>query len=109
MAVAEKQLAQETPTSATSLYSPAVNTTTTIRSIVVCNHGNNDTTFSIYLDDDGSTYDTDTALFYKCAIDAKSTVLINGIEWTMNDYNGNLAGDSGNGNCTFTIFGKEEN
>lgn len=41
---------------------------------MVCNTTGSATTFDIYHDDDGSTYDQTTALFYGVSIEANTTV-----------------------------------
>ena len=108
MALQEKQLGQHriNSTTATSLYSPGASTTTIIKSIVVCNQGAA-AVFRLFLDDDGTTYDQTTALYYDVAIAAATTIQIDTF-WAMNDANGNLATRTSVANAlTFTAFGAE--
>ncbi len=109
MAIQEKQLGQarENSTNAVSVYSPAASTTAIIKTMIVCNTTPNDRSFRIFLDDDGSTYDQSTALFYNIPIGAYQTVQIDGW-YPMNDAGGNLAYRSDNALAiTITIFGLE--
>lgn len=109
MAFQEKQLGQHriNSTTATSIYSPGASTTAIIKAIVVCNQTTGAETFRLFLDDNGTTYDQTTALFYDTAIAANTTVLIDSY-WPMNDANGNLATRTSTANAlTFTVFGVE--
>ncbi len=106
--IQEKQLGQHriNSTTATSLYSPGASTTAIIKSIVVCNQGAA-AAFRIFLDDDGTTYDQTTALYYDAPIGATTTVQIDTF-WPMNDATGNLATRTSVANAlTFTVFGAE--
>ena len=109
MAFQEKQLGQHriNSTTATSLYSPGASTTTIIKSIVVCNQSGTVDTFRLFIDDDGTTYDQTTALYYDVSIAAGTTVQID-TYWPMNDADGNLATQNATANAlTFTAFGVE--
>ena len=109
MAFQEKQLGQHriNSTTATSLYSPGASTTTIIKSIVVCNQSSSAATFRLFIDDDGTTYDQTTSLFYDVSISANTTIQIDTF-WPMNDATGNLATQNGTANAiTFTAFGVE--
>lgn len=104
--IREKQLGQLRPadTTAASLYSPA-GETAIIKSIVVCNTTASAAAFRIFLDDNGTTYDQTTALFYDANINANETVEID-TYWPMNDSTGNLAVRTDTGSAlTFTAFG----
>ncbi len=109
MAIQEKQLGQarENSTNAVSVYSPGASTTAIIKAIVVCNQTANNETFRIFIDDDGTTYDQTTALFYDVSILANSTVEIEG--WfPMNNSSGNIAYRSSTANAlTISVFGAE--
>jgi hypothetical protein len=107
MAFIEKQLAQALATTVpTSIYSPASGITI-IKSIVICNYSSSADAFSIYLDDDGTTYTDATALFRDTAIPANTTVQID-CHWGMNNIAGNLAIDAvTNSRITITSFGVE--
>jgi len=109
MALQEKQLGQarENSTNAVSVYSPGASTTTIIKSVVVCNQSAAAATFRIFLDDDGTTYDQTTALYYDVSIPADTTVQID-TYWPMNDATGNIAYRSSVANAlTITVFGVE--
>lgn len=80
-----------------------------VSGIMICNTTSSASTYRIFLDDDGSTYDADTALFYDIPIDANSTDML---EWDdplpLNNSSANLAVRSGTSNAlNFTVYGKE--
>ena len=109
MALQEKQLGQLRPanTTAASLYSPGASTTTIIKTIVVCNQTASSAKYRIFMDDNGTTYDESTALFFDIAIGANSTDQIDTF-YAMNDSTGNLAVRTDtNSALTFTCFGTE--
>jgi len=109
MALQEKQLGQLRPadTTAASLYSPGASTTTIIKSITVTETSGSAVTFRIFIDDDGTTYDETTALYWDIALQADTTVQIDTF-WPMNNSSGNLAvRTSSNSAITFTAFGVE--
>ncbi len=69
------QLAQVRPSaSASTAYTATLRTEVT--QIVVCNTSGSPAQFSIYHDDDGTTYDATTALFWLAQIEANTTVTI---------------------------------
>lgn len=108
--IQEKQLGQVRNTTggtAESLYSPGSGVTAIIKQIAVCNQTGSADTFSIYVDDDGTTYDEETALFKDVAIGANDTVLINC--WVaMDNASGNIAVEAATTDAvTFTAFGIE--
>ncbi len=108
MAIQEKQLGQHriNSTTATSLYSPGANTTAIIKSIVVCNQGAA-ALFRLFLDDNGTTYDQTTALYYDVVIGAATTIQID-VFWPMNNSSGNLATRTSVANAlTFSCWGVE--
>ena len=105
-----KVLAQLRPadTNAASLYSPPDNRTVEITALLVCNQSGSAATFRIFLDDDGTTYDQTTALYYDVPLGADLTWEITVKGWGMIVTAGNLAVRSSVGNAlTFTLFGKE--
>jgi len=108
--IAESQLGQlrnAVGGTAESIYSPAASTTAIVKSIVVCNQSGTADTYRIFLDDDGTTYDATTALFYDVAIDAGESHILN-VYWPMPTDAGNLAVSCATTNaCTFTAFGLE--
>ena len=108
-ALQEKQLAQarENSTNAVSIYSPAEKITAIIKSVALCNQTGSNATFSIFVDDNGTTYDESTALYFGEALAANTTREINAF-WAMNDATGNLAYQSNTANAiTITVFGAE--
>ena len=109
MATTLKQLGQLTPanTTAASLYSPGASTQTLIKSIVVCNTGNTANKYRIFHDDNGTTYDESTALFWDIQLNKESSDILE-LNIAMNDSTGNLAvrTDSAN-DLTFTCYGAE--
>lgn len=110
MAIQEKELGQLRPstTTATSIYSPASGVTAIIKNIVICNTSNGSVKFSIYKDNDGSTYSENTALHFEQAISAKTTIVPLEGFFPMNDSNGNWAVQTDTNNAlTFTLHGAE--
>ena len=105
-----KVLAQLRPadTNAASLYSPPNNRTVEFTKLVICNQSGSAATFRVFLDDNGTTYDQTTAMFYDAAISADLTWVEDLKGWGMNNTAGNLAVRSSvNDALTFTLFGKE--
>ena len=109
MATVLKQLGQLTPanTTAASLYSPAASTETLIKSIVICNTSSGAVTYRVFHDDDGTTYDTTTALYYDVSLAANTSIVLE-FNLVMNDSTGNLAiRTSVADDLTFTCYGAE--
>jgi hypothetical protein len=110
MAVNGSQLGQVRPadTTAASIYSPAASIEAKVTAIMVCNTTTIATTFRIFHDDNGTTYDADTALYYDVPLAANDTVTFE-VAILMNDATGNLAVRSGTGNAVnFTVYGFEK-
>lgn len=109
MAIQEKQLGQsrENSTNAVSVYSPAASTTGIIKSIVICNQSGLSAKFRIFVDDNGTTYDESTALYYDIPIAADTTTQMD-TYWPMNNSSGNIAYRTSVANAiTITLFGAE--
>lgn len=109
MSTERKILGQLRPanTTAASLYSPGSNITAEITTIVVCNQGGNNASFRVFHDDDGTTYDETTALFWDVDILANETVMVQGPLY-INNSSGNLGVRTSAGNeLTFTAYGFE--
>ena len=109
MAFQEKQLGQarENSTNPVSVYSPAASTTTIISSIRVCNTTASTRKVRIFMDDDGTTYDESTALYFDVPIDGNLTLSIDCF-FAMNNSNGNFAYRTDLANAlTITVFGAE--
>lgn len=104
-----KQLGQLRPgvTSAVELYSPAASTETIVKTVTVCNTTAGAVTFRIFHDDDGTTYDQTTALYYDVNIAANTTTPIE-INIMLDDSSSSLAVSTSNANAlTFTAYGSE--
>lgn len=109
MAFTTKQLGQLRPanTTAASIYSPAANTVTQIKTIIVCNTTSSSASYRIFLDDDGTTYDESTALYWDISLPGNTTESIE-VNLAMDDSTGNLAVRTSSANAlTFTAFGAE--
>ena len=109
MAFQEKQLGQARPanTTAASIYSPPASTTGIIKNIVICNTSAAAAKMRIFLDDDGTTYDETTALFWDVQIDIESSIQLD-VHQGMNNSSGNLAVRTDVADAlTFTVHGVE--
>ena len=109
MALQEKQLGQTKPagTSPVSIYSPGAGVTAIIRNITVTNLTGLAVEFSIYHDDDGTTYDETTALFFTVRVEKNQTVQLTAYV-AMNNPAGNLAVQSSTASAlNFTVYGAE--
>lgn len=73
---AGSQLAQTRPEGTTAITAFTAVTKTEVTQIIVTNVTATDATFSIYHDDDGSTYSDDTVLWDTVTVSARSTVTI---------------------------------
>lgn len=102
-------LAQSRPagTSAASIFTASVRTE--ITRIVVCNSTGSAAAYSIFHDDDGSTFDETTALFYAVSLGANTSEIIDfgaaggGI---MVGKTGQIGFTSGTGNAlTISMYG----
>jgi len=105
----EKQLGQLRPanTTAASLYSPAANTTWVAKSLVVCNTSGAACSFRAFHDEDGTTYDETTALFWDVPLAANETITIS-ILLAGYTNAGNVAVRTSVANAiTFTLYGAE--
>ena len=106
-------LAQARPstTDPTSIYSPSSNSAKTeITLVTVCNTSGGAAAFRVFIDNDGTTYDESTALFWDTPVNADTTVEIldHHSSWWMTDESGNLAVRTDTANAfTFTVFGME--
>ncbi|MGI9405865.1 MAG: hypothetical protein ACR2O4_05800 [Hyphomicrobiaceae bacterium] len=106
-------LAQSRPanTTAVSAYSPPNDTVRTeITLVTVCNTSGASAKYRIFIDDDGTTYDETTALFWDIAVAADTSVeiLLHSKSWWMTNSSGNLAVRTDTASAfTFTVFGME--
>jgi hypothetical protein len=102
-----RELGQLRPanTTAASLVSPATRQRAIVTSIHVCNTTASSADFRIFIDEDGTTYDQTTALYYDVNVPANSTVLIDDIVLPVPS-TGNLAVRTDtNSAFTFTAYG----
>jgi len=109
MDLQEKQLGQLRPanTTAASLYSPGTNVTGIAKNLWVCNTTSASAKFRVFVDDDGTTYDETTALFFDVILCGNTSVQID-LFASMNDPAGNFAVRTDTNNAlTFTLFGAE--
>ena len=109
MALQEKQLGQLRPanTTAASIYSPGAGVTAIIRNITVTNLTGLAVDFSIFHDDDETTYDETTALFFTARIEKNQTVQLTAYA-AMNNPAGNLAVKTETSSAlNFTVYGAE--
>jgi len=105
----EKQLGQLRPTNTTetSIYSPAADTTAVIKTIIIANVGAGSVDAYLYCDDDGTTYDEGTSIYWGVSISNGETIILN-TYLCMNNSSGNLAVKTSSANdLTFTLFGVE--
>lgn len=83
--------------------------TAIVKSIWICNTTGTSATFRIFVDDDGTTYDESTALFWDVSINGNATIELNTFIALDNSL-GNLAVRTSVANAlTFTAFGAEIN
>jgi len=109
MELFEKQLGQLRPanTTAASLYSPATNVTGIAKNLVVSNTTSNLAKFRVFSDDDGTTYDETTSLFFDVPLSGNTTVQID-MFVALDDPTGNFAVRTDTASAlTFTLFGAE--
>ena len=106
MAVTLEQLGQLRPanTTAASLFSPTSGEVL-IKTVVVCNTSGASAKYRVFLDDDGTTYDETSALFWDIELPADTTDTIE-INLMMDNTSGNLAVRTDtNSAITFTATG----
>lgn len=102
------QVAQSRPsgTTATSVYTAPI--VTEITRIIICNTTGTAANYSLYHDDDGSTFDATTALYETVSLAANSTVDISAElgAGLMVSKDGQIGVKTGTANAlTFTIYG----
>lgn len=104
-----RQLAQTRP-SDTLAASALTGALYDVDLIIVTSTTANDTVFSIYHDDDGSTYSEATALYYQAPISSKDVAYVAfEVPIPLSNIAGNLAVQSGEASgITFTIYGEKK-
>lgn len=103
-----RQLAQGRPsvTTAASLYTPGDGVQAVVKRVVICNTSASNAAFDIFHDDNGTTYDATTQLYYNQTVTA-------GLTWVLEDElyvdsSGNIAVASDTTLAlTFTLYGDE--
>lgn len=94
-------------TTAASIYTPGDGVIALIDSIVVCNTGAGPCLYRIFHDDDGTTYDQSTALYYDISLATKMAVVLEPGIYMANG-SGNLAVRTNTANdLTFTVYGRQ--
>jgi len=108
-----KILGQSRPTntSAASIYSPdTAIKVANISGILIANVTALVATFRIFMDNDGTTFDETTAIFFDTPIAANSTILVefDAKPLTLNSSSANVGVASGTASAiTFTVYGEE--
>ena len=102
-------LAQLRPSSTTAqtLYQPAAGEKVRVESILLTNQSSSGTTYRIYLDADGTTYDATTACgAWDASLPADRALTMDGLEWPL-DSSGSLGIKLADANAvTITVFGR---
>jgi hypothetical protein len=109
MSIQEKQLGQLRPTDTTaaSLYSPGSSTTWVAKSLIVCNTTGSAATFRIFHDEDGTTYDETTALYFDKSVPANDSIEVS-LFLAGSNSSGNVAARTDTANAlNFTLYGAE--
>ena len=102
-------LAQSRPANTSTATAFTASVRTDLTQIIVSNTTGSAATFSIYHDDDGTTYDQTTALVYACSLAANTTFIIGsegaglGIQLSPGGSIGIQSGTSSA--CTFSVYG----
>ena len=100
-----KQLGQANPgATPASIYTPGTNLKSRKMVLYVSETSGTDRTWSLYHDDNGTTYDDTTALYVTIAILASTTTSIT-LDFEMSA--GNLAVAGSSTDVTFTLYGEE--
>jgi hypothetical protein len=109
MAVEVKMLGQLRPadTTAAAIYTKAQDSKVWLDQLFICNTTANAPTYQVCIDEDGSTYDETTALYWNVAHVPNTTVVVD-LKAYLDTANGSVgvrtsAGDE----ITFTLFGEE--
>lgn len=96
-------------TSNASLYSPGANIRTRVRIIMIVNTSTTSAKFRLFHDDDGTTYNQTTAIFYDAVVAAGTTVEWTPVKLDMMNSSGNIAVRTDTANAfTFTLYGEEQ-
>ena len=106
----DKQLGQArpgVPGTPVTIYNPAAGVETRVSSLVIANTTGSSAKYRVFHDDNGSTFDQTTALYYDVALDANRTIIL-APRIDMADDTGNIGVDSDVASAlTFTLYGTE--
>lgn len=103
-----RQLAQSRPstTAVASIYTPGDGVQAVVKTVIICNQSAGAAAFSIYHDDNGTTYDQTTQLYSDSTITAGNTRVLT--DELFIDSSGNVAVKTDvNSALTFTLYGDE--
>ena len=108
MGLFAKPLGQSQPsTTASTLYTKAQSAVVYLDSLYICNTTGSAATYRVFLDADGSTYTTATALWYDVSLGANTTVVYDLKAYLLAE-GGSVGVRAGtNTALTFTLFGEE--
>jgi len=107
MATIQEQLLGQAQVSGTaaSVYTPSTDETAVIKNVTIANVTTSVSAYSLYLDNDGTTYGDATALFKNIPIAAGETHILS-VYWPMDRSDGNLGASCTTTNdCTISVFG----
>lgn len=105
------QLAQSRPsdTNAVSVLSPTGSQIFEVMTIYIANNTGSARKFRLFHDEDGTTYDENTAIYYDKTVDANDTLKLTDCGIWLRNENGNLAVRTDSADAlTFTVFGTIE-
>lgn len=108
MGLYAKLLGQAQPTTtAAAVYTKAQNTVVFLDSLYICNTTGSAATYRVFVDADGDTYDTSTALWYDTSLAANTTVVYD-LKAYLLEEGASVGVRSGTATAlTFTLFGEE--
>tara|TARA_R110000772_G_scaffold120327_3_gene226508 strand:- start:3446 stop:3775 length:330 start_codon:yes stop_codon:yes gene_type:complete len=104
-----KLLGQLRPAATTAeiIFSPRTGSQVVLTSIYICNLSSSKKEYSLYFDNDGTTYDETTALAFETEIQGNTTAIVE-IEIPLRNSAGGFAVQTSSANdINFTLFGEE--
>lgn len=103
-----RQLAQATPadTPAASLYTPGDGVEAIVKRIIICNTSGSNAAFDIFHDDDGTTYNTTTQLYFNQTLTAGLTRVLDDEIYVDSAGSIGAASDT-TAALTFSVYGDE--
>lgn len=106
--VVARQLAQSNAfiTAAASLYTPGDGVQCIVKRVIICNTAAAAAAFSMFHDDDGTTYDASTQLFKDQTITPGVTLVLDEELFLDSDANLGVASDT-TAALTFSLYGEE--